>query len=209
RLRRGQVHDEIESGRLLDWNVARLCPAQNLIDIVTGAAEQVGIVCSIVSQTSGCDVLSVAEHRRQSRGECKRVDKMPVEKSERVDTDVKCFRTAFDLLKSTRDVLGSPNFERGNFETERTFRRLNLPQFQHGGGIADIGHDRQPAEIRNNLAQKFESLTSKISVLDRESGDVPARVSQTRDETGANRVRCPPEDSPDHRCCPPCPQTYW
>src|SRR5262249_8753653 len=72
-----------------------------------------------------------------------------------------------------------------------------------------IGHDRQPAEIRNNLAQKFESLTSKISVLDRESGDVPARVSQTRDETGANRVRCRREDYRDDRCCPLCRENYW
>src|SRR5262245_65434452 len=62
---------------------------------------------------------------------------------------------------------------------------------------------------RFDLAQKFESLTNKISVLDRESGDVPARVSQTRDETGANRVRCRREDYRDERCCPLCREHYW
>src|SRR5262249_40646603 len=60
----GQIHDEIEPGRLLDRDVARLRATQNLVDIVTGAAEQVGKICSIVCQASGCDVLSITEHRR-------------------------------------------------------------------------------------------------------------------------------------------------
>jgi hypothetical protein len=33
--------------------------------------------------------------------------------------------------------------------------------------MADIGHDRQPTETRDNLAQEFESLLSKIGVLER------------------------------------------
>src|SRR5262249_19623611 len=41
------------------------------------------------------------------------------------------------------------------------------------------------------------------------SGDVPARVSQTRDETGTNRVRCRREDYRDDRCCPLCRENYW
>ena len=35
----GQIDDEIEFGRLLDWDVARLRPAQNLVSNVAGAAE--------------------------------------------------------------------------------------------------------------------------------------------------------------------------
>src|SRR5262245_59286758 len=50
RLGGGQIHDEIEPGRLLDRDVARLRATQNLVDIVTGAAEQVGKICSIVCQ---------------------------------------------------------------------------------------------------------------------------------------------------------------
>src|SRR5262245_13008052 len=42
-----EVDDEIELGGLLDREVARLCPAQNLVDIVASAAEQVRIVCSV------------------------------------------------------------------------------------------------------------------------------------------------------------------
>src|SRR5262249_49182592 len=64
-------------------------------------------------------------------------------------------------------------------------------------------------EIRNNLAQEFESLTNEISVLDRESRDVPAWVSQTRDDTGAKWVRCRREDDRDDRCRPLGRENYW
>src|SRR6516165_7237212 len=39
-----QIDDEIELGRLLDRNVAGLRSAQNFVDIVTGAPEQVRLV---------------------------------------------------------------------------------------------------------------------------------------------------------------------
>src|SRR5262249_58827711 len=46
-ISRRQIDDEIEVGRLLDWDVAWLRPVQNLIDIFGGAPEQVREVCSI------------------------------------------------------------------------------------------------------------------------------------------------------------------
>ena len=52
-----QVDDEIELGRLLDRDVGRLRPAQNLVDIVGGAPEQVREVWSIGHQTARFDVL--------------------------------------------------------------------------------------------------------------------------------------------------------
>src|SRR5262245_19947563 len=67
-LRGRKVYDEIELGRLLDRNVARLCPAQNLVDVVTGAPEQVWKVWSIGHQTSRFDVVPKTVHRRQPRG---------------------------------------------------------------------------------------------------------------------------------------------
>jgi 3-octaprenyl-4-hydroxybenzoate carboxy-lyase C-terminal domain len=44
----------------------------------------------------------------------------------------------------------------------------NEPKFglQHDGGIADIGHDCEPAQTGNELAQQFEALASKIGVLE-------------------------------------------
>ena len=52
RFGRGPVDDEIELCRLLDRDVRRLRPAQNLVDEVAGAAEQLGNIRSIGHQTS-------------------------------------------------------------------------------------------------------------------------------------------------------------
>src|SRR5262249_17300385 len=47
RLGGRKVYDEIELSRLLDWNVGRLRPAQNLVDEVGSAPELVRKVWSI------------------------------------------------------------------------------------------------------------------------------------------------------------------
>ena len=127
-------------------------------------------------------------HRRQSRGEREGVDANPVGAYERVGDDIKCIRATLERFEGGRDILRSPDFDCGDFEAERAASCLNLAHLQHGCGIVDIGHDRQPAETGDNLAQKFESLASKIGLLVRQAGDVAARSRQTCDEAGANRV---------------------
>ena len=72
---------------------------------------------------------------------------------ERIANNIECLRAALERLESGRDVFGSPDFEGGDIEAERARSRLNLAQLLHSGGIVNIGHDRQPAETRNNLAQ--------------------------------------------------------
>src|SRR6516164_4458829 len=69
RLGGGQVDDEIELGRLLDRDVARLCSAQNLVDVVGSAPELVRQAWSVGHQPSSLDVLPKTVHRRQSRAE--------------------------------------------------------------------------------------------------------------------------------------------
>src|SRR5262249_5129216 len=64
-----KINNEIELGRLLDRNFARLCPAKNLVDIIGGASERVRDVWSVGHQTSHFDVLTEIVNRRQSRGE--------------------------------------------------------------------------------------------------------------------------------------------
>ena len=44
---------------------------------------------------------------------------------------------------------------------------LNLVRLGDGGGDTEIRNDRQPPEIRDDLKQKFESLTSNIALLGR------------------------------------------
>ena len=54
-------------------------------------------------------------------------------------------------------------------------------------------------ETREHLAQKFESLTGKISCLHRQAGDVSARPSQRSDQTSFNGVDRNREDNRDDR----------
>ena len=104
-------------------------------------------------------------HRRQSRAQRQGVDANPVGVHERVGHDIKCVGAALERLEGGRDILRSPDFECDDLKAERAGRCLNLAHLQHGGGIADIGHDRQPAETGDNLAQEFESLAGKIGRL--------------------------------------------
>ncbi len=88
----------------------------------------------------------------------------PLADRQPIDRDIECIRTGLDRLERGQDIGGSPDFERGHSKAERASRRLNLIQFLHNGGIADIDEDRQSAEGWDGLAQKFESLRSDLSV---------------------------------------------
>ena len=138
---RFKIDDEIEFGRLLDREVGRFRPAQNLIDIVAGAPEQVRVVCSIGHQASRFDELPRREYRRQPRGERLGDDANPVGDHERVATDVERLRAALEQFEGGRDILRSPDFGCGDLKAQCMGSCLNLAHFQHGGGIARIGND--------------------------------------------------------------------
>ena len=82
-----------------------------------------------------------------------------------VGTDIKRFAAALERLEGGYDILRMPDFGCDGFETQRARCLLNLAQLQHGEGIIDIGHDRQPAQAGNDLAQKFEPLASRVAHL--------------------------------------------
>ena len=77
---------------------------------------------------------------------------------------------------------------------------------QHGDGIADISHDRQPAETGDNLAQEFQPLAAASRSPGRQAGDVAARPRQARDQPlrPGRRHR---EDDRDDRCRLLCRET--
>ena len=162
RLRGREVDDELELGRLLDRQVGGLRSTQNLVDIVTGAPEQVREVYSIGHQTSRFDIFAMAVHRRYPRGKRQGVDANQVGDYERVSTNIECVRAAFERLEGGRDILRLPYFRCGDLEADRASRCLSRPHLQHGGGRVDIEQDRQPAKTGDNLAQKFEPLAGKI-----------------------------------------------
>src|SRR5262249_1183522 len=60
--RRLDVDGKFELGRLLDWNIARFCAAQNLVHHFGGLSEQIGVVRSIRHQTTYCDIVVIAHH---------------------------------------------------------------------------------------------------------------------------------------------------
>ena len=153
---------------------------QDLVDNVGGTPELVRDVCSIGYQTPRFDVVPISVHRRQARADCQNVDSNPVGVCERVGTDIKGLCAALQRLKGGRDILCSPNFEREDFETERAGRCLNLAQLQHDKGIADIAHDRQPAKIGHELAQKFQPLARKVSRQVRQAGGVSMCLTMSR-----------------------------
>ena len=67
-------------------------------------------------------------------------------------------------------------------------------------GLPTLPMIAKAAEIGDNFAQKFESLGSSIAPLVRQAGDVAARLRQTRDEAGADRIARRREDDRDD-CC--------
>ena len=110
RLGGRQIDDEIELGRLLDRDLGRLRPAQNLVDKIGGASIQVQEVRSIGHQPSRFDELSNVEHRRQSRPQCQGVDANSISGYERVVADIKCLRAALERLEGGRNILRAPDF---------------------------------------------------------------------------------------------------
>src|SRR5262249_2315695 len=62
-----QIDDEVELGRLLDRDVGRLRPAQDFVDHVGGAPEQIRQVWTVGHETPCFYISAGIEHRRQPR----------------------------------------------------------------------------------------------------------------------------------------------
>src|SRR5260370_35442684 len=121
-----QVHDQIKFGRLLDRDVARLRPAENLVDVVAGAPEQVSEAWSVGHQTSRFNVLPQKEDCRHSCSERQGVNLDPVGDYERIANNIECLRAALERLERGRDVSGPPYFTGGYIESALARTHLRL-----------------------------------------------------------------------------------
>ena len=166
RLGDREIDDQLEFGRLLDRQVARLRAAQNLVDIVGCAAKQVRNMRAVRHQPCRIDVFAQAEHRRQSCAQRQDVDAMAVGVGQRVAAHVERLAPALELLERGHNILGAQDFEPVDFEAERVRRGLNLAHLLHRPGIAGIAEHRQPAEPGDDLAQDFEPLASRIGSIE-------------------------------------------
>ena len=168
-------------GWLLDRNVGRLRPAQNLVDQIGSASEQIREVWSVGHEPPGLDIIAYIENRRQPRSERKRDYTRAVGNNESSAHNEKCVRLGFERLEGGSDILRSADCEWRDLDAERTCRGLDFAHLQHGLGIAKINQDCQSAEMRDNLTQEFELLARNISRLERQSSDIAARFRQTCD----------------------------
>src|SRR5215475_13023490 len=89
---RRKIDDKLESGRLLDRNIAGLRTPQNLVDQLGGAPEPIGAVWSVGHETACLNKNVVVPNRRQSRTERKRHDASAVGINERIPHNVKRVR---------------------------------------------------------------------------------------------------------------------
>src|SRR5262245_44886752 len=118
----------------------------------------------------------------------------------RIGSNIKRLGATLERLEGRRDILRSPNFESNNIEAKRAGCGLSFAHFQHRGGIAGIGHDRQMAQTGDNLSQEFEPLAGKIGALGRQAGDVAGWSRQAWYEAGADRIVRRREHDRDNRC---------
>ena len=161
-----EIDDEIDFGWLLDRPSARLCPAEDFIDIF-GSARCTGLECWEPSEHErpGSHEIARYEARRQPvfRVQAQQCAHRNTEQS--VFNDIKCVRLAFEGVKNARNIFCSPDPMWRNFQAEVTSRSLSIAHLPHGCGIVSIKHNCQPAKIRDKLTQEFEPLAGNIGLL--------------------------------------------
>ena len=116
-----KINDEIEFGRLLDREVGWLCPAQNLIDIVSGASEQVRVVCSVGHETAGAEIIAERMDGRQPRAEGQGVDTCVVGINQRVGAYVEGLYAAIECCRTRQRYLPRDGL-RGHRLRDRSLR---------------------------------------------------------------------------------------
>src|SRR5262249_24426180 len=147
-----EINDELELRRLLDWDIAWLHAAENLVNHISSTPKQVREARTVGHETPGFDQAAAIKNRRQPRAKRKGDDVGMVGKNESITHDIKRVRLGLERHERVSDVLRSSNSERGDFEAERACRRFNLTHFRYGCRIAGIKYDRQVVEEGNNLA---------------------------------------------------------
>src|SRR5262252_10196723 len=130
-----EVDDKLDLGGQLDRDVGGLRALENLVDVIASAAEQLRVVRSVRYQSSAADIAARAMHGRQPRHQRERIDLNLVVEGQWIADDIQRLRAAFYRLDGGRDVVRTPNLERGELEAELAGRRLDLAHAQHGGGI--------------------------------------------------------------------------
>src|SRR5262249_18890193 len=117
-LRCLQINDQLELGRLLYRDVARLRSTKNPVHDVGGAPPQVLKVRSVGHQTSHFDVFSSTMHRRQSLDQRQGIEPTSVAAHEWVAQDIHRVDPTLESRERGREILGSSDFKYRHIQAE-------------------------------------------------------------------------------------------
>jgi len=117
-------------------------------------------------------------HCWQSRAKRQAIDLELPRDYQRVDRDVNSVGVIPERLERRCDILSLSDFRCDHLISERLRCGLSVAHFQYRGAIRGICQDGQSAKTGYKLAQDFDPLSSKISGLVRQAGEIPARSGE-------------------------------
>ena len=118
------------------------------------------------------------EHGRQPRGQGQCGDAESIRRQQPVVGDIEPIRTPLEAFHSRHDLLRTANFDRDGFEPKRAGRRFDLVHLQDGEWTCYVGHDCNPAQGGNDLAQYFKPFAGGIDQLIGKTSNVSAGARQ-------------------------------
>src|SRR5262245_3670151 len=183
-----RIDDKVELGWLLDRQVCRLRTSQYFVDILGRAPKQIWEVRSVRHQSPCFDVLAEPKHCRQPRAKHQSSNAPPICGEQRIGAKIEGLCSSFKRLYRGLQIIHAPNFRLDNIKTVFAGCRLSFTHLQNGVGTTGIGHYSKCAQTGQSLPQNFETLTSKIGLLDRQPGDVAARSCQRCYQSGADWI---------------------
>src|SRR5262245_48601337 len=183
-----RIDDKVELGWLLDRQVCRLRTSQYFVDILGRAPKQIWEVRSVRHQSPCFDVLAEPKHCRQPRAKRQSDNAPPICGEQRIGAKIEGLCSSFKRLYRGLQIIQAPNFRLDNIKTVFAGCRLSFTHLQYGAGTTGIGYYSKCAQTGKSLPQNFETLTSKIGLLDRQPGYVAARSRQRHYQSGADWI---------------------
>ena len=187
---------DVGVGRLLDRDISPGFTAQNIVDILCGAPEQMRPASSSDIKAAASTYFTGAIDRRQSRASRQGIGSDPIGEHDGIGRHIKCVRAGLERLDGRRDILDALDFEQDDIEAKRSSRCRNLAHLDDGTRSADIRHDRQTTET-GTTSRKSSRRLPAVSVC---WSDSPVTLPPGRaklDDTGADRVRLRGKDDRD------------
>ena len=107
---------------------------------------------------------------------------------------------ARDCRDGALDFAGTAQVDRDQLHPQRRRHRLNSGELPDPGRDGRIAKDGGPRQAGRDLFEQLQPFSAHTVFEDREPSRVAARLCQTRDETGADRI----DDTDEydwHRAC--------